>query len=118
MRRTSSNASSGSEKMTDANLEAAELEFLFSPEKGNVVFASAVDNWGFSLDTLCPRIAKQFGMNAKVLKKFMWGQYYYISKTKKIVKVAPRDDSMEMFVQYALAPLISEYRKIFSEDML
>ena len=44
--------------MTDADLEAAEEEYLYSPEKGNVAFASAIDNWGFTLDTLCPRIAK------------------------------------------------------------
>ena len=57
-RRLSSSHSSGSEKMTDAELEAAEQEYLFSPEKGNVAFCSAMDNWGFTLDTLCPRIAK------------------------------------------------------------
>jgi len=57
-------------------------------------------------------------MNARALKKFMWGKYYYISKTKKIVKVAPREDSNEMFVQYAMQPLVQEYRKIFSEDMM
>lgn len=67
-RRLSSNHSSGSEKMTDAELEAAEQEYLYSPEKGNVAFVSAVDNWGFTLDTLCPRIAKQFGMNPRALK--------------------------------------------------
>ena len=57
-RRLSSNNSSGSEKMTDAELEAAEQEYLFSPEKGNVAFVSALDNWGFTLDSLCPKIAK------------------------------------------------------------
>lgn len=97
-RRLSSNNSSGSEKMTDAELEAAEQEYLFSPEKGNVAFVSALDNWGFTLDSLCPKIAKQFGMNAKALKKFMWGKFYYIAAQKKIVKVAPRADSNEMFV--------------------
>ena len=100
--------------MTDAELEAAELEFLYSPEKGNVAFASALDNWAFTLDTLCPRIAKQFGMNAKALKNFMWGKYYYIANQKKIVKNPPRDDSNEMFVQFAMHPLVQEYRKVFT----
>ena len=59
--------------MTDEELERAEQEYLYSPEKGNVAFVSAMDNWGFTLDTVCPRIAKQFGMNPKALKKFMWG---------------------------------------------
>ena len=77
-----------------------------------------MDNWGFTLDTLCPRIAKQFGMNPKALKKFMWGKYYYKAAEKKIVTEAPRDDSCEMFVQYGMKPLVAEYRKIFTEDML
>jgi len=117
-RRLSSNNSSGSEKMTDEELEAAEKEFLYSPEKGNVVFVSALDNWGFTLDSICPKIAKTFGMNPNALKKFMWGKYYYISTEKKIVREPPRDDSDVMFVQYALKPLVAEYRKIFKEEMI
>lgn len=104
--------------MPDAELEAAEEEHLYSPEKGNVAFASAIDNWGFTLDSLCPRIAKQFGMNPKMLKKFMWGKYYFKAAEKKIVREPPRDDSCEMFVQFAMKPLINEYRKIFNEDMM
>jgi len=57
-------------------------------------------------------------MNPKVLKKFMWGKYYYKASEKKIVKEPPRDDSCEMFVQYAMKPLVAEYRKIFNEDMM
>lgn len=84
--------------MTDAELESAELEYLYSPEKGNVAFASSIDCWGFTIDTIVPRVAKQFGMNPKALKKFMWGKFYYKSAEKKIVKVPPRQDSCEMFV--------------------
>ena len=84
--------------MTDEELEKAEAEYFYSPEKGNVAFTSAVDNWGFTLDTICPRVAKQFGMNPKALKQFMWGKYFYKASEKKIVKEPPRDDSCEMFV--------------------
>jgi len=48
----------------------------------------------------------------------MWGKYYYISSQKKIVKTPPEDDSNEMFVQYAMQPLVQEYRKIFNEDLI
>ena len=57
-------------------------------------------------------------MNPKALQKFMWGKYYYIASQKKIVKNPPRDDSNEMFVQYAMMPLVTEYRKVFNEDMM
>ena len=108
-RRLSSNNSSGSDstaKMTDAELEKAEQEYLYSPEKGNVAFVSALDTWGFTIDMMSRRIGKQLGMNPKALNKFMWGQYYYVSKEKKIVKVPPREDSNEMFVQYCMQPLV------------
>ena len=45
-------------------------------------------------------------MNAKALKKFMWGRFYYKSAEKKIVKVPPREDSNEMFVQFAMQPVV------------
>ena len=103
----------------DADVEAAEEEFLYDPAKGNVAFISAVDNWGFTLNSLCPRIAKSLGgMNPKALQKFMWGKFYYKTTEKKIVKEPPRYDSCEMFVQYAMKPLFAEYRKIFTEEML
>jgi len=53
---------------------------MFSPDKGNVAFASAYDNWAFTLDSFAPKIAKTLGMNPNALKKFLWGQYYYNTK--------------------------------------
>lgn len=66
--------------MTQDEQERLEEEFFYSPEKGNVAFVSAVDNWAFTLDTFAPRICKQLGMGnkPKMLKKFLWGQFYYV----------------------------------------
>jgi hypothetical protein len=50
------------------------------------------------LESFAPRIAKTFGMNPNVLKKFLWGKFYYKSSEKKIVKVPPSSESKEMFV--------------------
>ena len=86
-----------------------------------MAFASAYDNWAFTLDTVVPRIAKQLGMgNTNKLKPFLWGKYYYVAKDKKIVKLPPTNKSLEMFSQYVMAPLIALYRKpeFFSQDML
>ena len=107
---------------TQDEREKAEEEFLYSPEKGNVAFTSAYDNWAFTLDSVVGRIAKQLGMdgNPAKLKQFLWGKYYYVVKDKKIVKNPPSNKSMEMFAQYVMAPLIAQYRKpeFFSENML
>ncbi len=83
---------------TTEDIEAKELEHFYSPEKGNVAFGSAYDNWAFTLESFAPRIAKTFGMNPNVLKKFLWGKFYYKSSEKKIVKVPPTSESKEMFV--------------------
>ena len=66
--------------MRDDLIEKAESDFMFSPDKGNVAFASAYDNWAFTLDSFAPKIAKTLGMNPNALKKFLWGQYYYNTK--------------------------------------
>jgi ribosome assembly protein 1 len=51
-----------------------------------VAFASAYDNWAFTLSSFAPKIAKQLGMNPNALKKFLWGKFYYKAAEKKIVK--------------------------------
>jgi outer membrane lipoprotein-sorting protein len=74
-------------------VEKAEKEIFFSPEKGNVVFASAIDNWSFSIRSFAQKIAKRFVMNPFALEKFLWGKFYFQTKEKKIVKVAPTPES-------------------------
>lgn len=66
------------EKMREEALEKAEQEIFFSPEKNNVLFASAIDNWAFSIRSFAPKIASRFGMNPFALEKFLWGKFYYI----------------------------------------
>jgi len=56
-------------------------------------------------------------MNPNVLKKFLWGKFYYKSVEKKIVKTPPTSESKEMFVQFVMAPLVAQYRKYFSEEI-
>ena len=106
------------QKMNETELLRREEQFLFSPEKGNVAFSSAYDNWGFTLDSFAPKIAKMFGMRPKALVQFLWGKYYFKTSEKKVVKKPPSDNSKEMFVQYVIEPLVKEYRKLFSEEML
>ena len=104
--------------MTDEEIEKAEEEYFYSPEKGNVAFTSALDNWGFTLDTFAPKIAQQLGgMRPRMLVKYLWGKFYYIVKDKKLTKVQPNPNAKPLFVKYVLEPLILEYRKIFTDDI-
>ena len=60
-----------------------------------MAFVSAMDNWAFTLDTFAPRICKQLGMGnkPKLLKKYLWGQYYYVQKEKKLLTKPPSQKS-------------------------
>jgi len=45
-------------------------------------------------------------MNPNILKKFLWGKFYYKASDKKIVKSPPNPDSQEMFVKFVMEPLV------------
>lgn len=77
-------------------LERQEEATFFSPERGNVAFSSAIDCWAFNLHNMAIRVGKKLGMNSKVLRRYLWGEFYFANK--KIVKKAPRNDSKELFV--------------------
>lgn len=60
---------------------AVELEEVwnFSPSKGNVIFASAFDTWGFSLTRFANLWAKKSGLNRNALQKYLWVSFYLFS---------------------------------------
>lgn len=90
----------------------------FSPEKGNVVFASATDGWAFRIQDFASIFAKKFGISERVLRKTLWGDYVLMAKTKKIVRKSRRakatDNRKVMFVQMVLTSLHSVYDSIMS----
>ena len=57
-------------------LEEKEKNFYFSPNKGNVIFTSATDNWAFTIDTFVDIFAKKYGTKKEVMQKVLWGDYY------------------------------------------
>jgi ribosome assembly protein 1 len=97
-------------------LEELENKVYFSPEKNNVLFASAVDNWCFDVMTFAKMIAEKLGCRAKAIQKYMWGDYYLDLKKKKIYKTPPSSKSKPIFVQYILESLWQVYDTIHSKD--
>lgn len=41
--------------------EADDSDLYFSPEQGNVVFASAIDGWGFTVHTFAKLFSEKLG---------------------------------------------------------
>ena len=56
------------------------LQRYFHPEKGNVIFASAKDKWGFRVHDFAAVYAKNFNMSYNVLVKTLWGDFYLNKK--------------------------------------
>ncbi|KAM3626069.1 uncharacterized protein V6R79_022109 [Siganus canaliculatus] len=94
--------SAGLEEADDSNL-------YFSPDQGNVVFASAIDGWGFSIQQFAHIYSQRMGIRAEVLLKTLWGDFYLNAKAKKIMKGAQAKGKKQLFVQLVLDNIWSLY---------
>lgn len=73
---------------SDAKAEFTERDdsdIYFDPSKNNVIFSSATDGWGFTVDTFAKVFEQKLGVDRKKLKKVLWGDYCLNPKTKKII---------------------------------
>ncbi|KAL8479138.1 hypothetical protein ACS0TY_026115 [Phlomoides rotata] len=91
----------------DDNYEFVEddEEDTFQPQKGNVVFASALDGWGFRICDFAEIYASKLGASAATLQRALWGPRYFIPKTKMIVGkkgINNAANAKPMFVQFIL----------------
>ena len=85
-------------------------EWTFSPEKGNVIFASALDCWGFGIARFANMWSKKLGLNKNILQKHMFEDFSFNPKTKKLVRCDPLDTSSQpMFATMVLEPLWQLY---------
>uniref|UniRef100_A0A3P9J9W7 Elongation factor-like 1 n=1 Tax=Oryzias latipes TaxID=8090 RepID=A0A3P9J9W7_ORYLA len=94
--------SAGLDQVDDSHL-------YFSPEQGNVVFASAVDGWGFRTQQFADLYSQKMGVRAAVLQKTLWGDFYLNAKAKRIMKGAQAKGKKPLFVQLVLDNIWSLY---------
>ncbi|PRP80862.1 Elongation factor Tu GTP binding domain containing protein [Planoprotostelium fungivorum] len=97
--------------------EREEEKVYFSPEKGNVVFASAFDGWAFRIDDFCELYAKKLGVKSSTLQKTLWGDYYFNPKTKKIHQKNTTGKLPPMFVAFALNNIWEVYNAANNQDI-
>nr|XP_043613747.1 elongation factor-like GTPase 1 [Erigeron canadensis] len=105
----------------DENQEFVEddEEDTFQPQKGNVLFACALDGWGFSICEFAEFYASKLGASSASLQKALWGPRYFIPKTKMIVGkkgLAAGSKARPMFVQFVLEPLWQVYEAVLATD--
>lgn len=89
--------------------------FEFLPEKGNVVFCSAVDGWAFNIPMFAQLFSVKLGVSESSLQRVLYGDYYYHSKDKK-VSTRPNKQNKVMFVQLILDNIWSIYDTINMND--
>lgn len=99
----------------DKYIEEKENEMYFSPDKGNVIFSSALDGWAFSLDIFADIWAPRLNISSKELIPKMWGSYYLNRRTKEFFDEPINDNSKPLFVELALDYIFKIY-KIVLED--
>ncbi|XP_041980466.1 elongation factor-like GTPase 1 [Aricia agestis] len=97
---------------TSALEDADDSNLYFSPEQGNVVFASAIDGWGFTIQTFAKLFSDKLGVKEELLRKVLWGDFYLNAKTKRFMKGAQEKAKKPLFVQVVFDNLWNIYETI------
>ncbi|XP_035706674.1 elongation factor-like GTPase 1 isoform X2 [Folsomia candida] len=87
-------------------------QLYFAPEHGNVVFACALDGWGFRISDFAKIFSKKLGFNETVLNATLWGNYYINTKLKRIMKGAQEKAKKPLFVQLVLENIWAMYEAV------
>ena len=96
--------------------EADDSDLYFSPDRGNVIFASAIDGWAFGLSDFAKLFSKKLGFNERILNKTLWGDYFINIKAKKIMKWAQLKGKKPLFVQMILENIWAVYECVAKKD--
>ena len=102
---------------TDGNdpyQERDDEDLYFAPEKGNVVFASAIDGWGFRIGKFAQLYANKLGIKEANFKRVLWGDFYLDTKTKRVInhKQLKGKNLKPLFVQFVLENIWAVYDAI------
>ncbi|KAG6845124.1 hypothetical protein H0H87_000551 [Tephrocybe sp. NHM501043] len=91
--------------------EKDDEDIYFAPERGNVIFASAIDGWGFRVGKFAQLYATKLGIKEANLRRVLWGDYFLDPKSKKIIsyKHLRGRPLKSLFVQFVLENIWAVY---------
>ncbi|KAF9816904.1 hypothetical protein IEO21_03778 [Rhodonia placenta] len=91
--------------------EKDDEDIYFAPERGNVVFASAVTGWGFRISKFAHLYAVKLGIKEAKLRTVLWGDFYLDPKTKRVISYKHlRGRALKpLFVQFVLDNIWAVY---------
>ena len=97
--------------------EKEDEDLYFAPERGNVLFASAIDGWAFRLGKFARLYADKLGVKEGNLRRALWGDWFLDPKTKRVVgrkKLAGRA-LKPLFVQFVLENIWRVYETLLGD---
>jgi ribosome assembly protein 1 len=91
--------------------EKEDKDIYFAPERGNVIFSSALDGWAFTIDGFAGMFERRLGVKRETLAKFLWGDYFLDPKTKRVLgtKHLKGQNLRPMFVEFVLNNIWAVY---------
>lgn len=91
--------------------EKDDEDIYFAPERGNVIFASALDGWGFRVGKFAQLYAAKLGIKEANLRRVLWGDFFLDPKTKKVISYKHlRGRALKpLFVQFVLDNIWAVY---------
>jgi len=113
----STSSSSLAEDLPEDFEDDDDNEDAFQPLKGNVVFACALDGWGFRPQQFANLYARKTRANPSAFLKGLWGPRYFDKKTGKVVgkKAIKSADPQPMFVEFVLSALWKMYELVLKD---
>jgi ribosome assembly protein 1 len=104
----------GSGDLTDRFEEKDDEDIYFAPDRGNVIFASAIDGWGFRVGKFAQLFATKLGIKESNLRQVLWGDFYLDPKTKRVIsyKHLRGRNLKPLFVQFVLENIWAVYDSI------
>ena len=85
----------------------------FCPTKGNVLFTSCFDGWGFTIDKFAKLYESK--LNVPNLASALWGENFFDPKTKSVVTVPRKEGQSPLAVQLIFEPLWQLYTTFLAE---
>lgn len=77
-------------------------KYYFMAEKDNVIFASSLDDWAFTIGTFTRVLSSKYKINSNALQKTLWGDFYVDIKQKRILKNAQAKAKKTLFTSMVL----------------
>ncbi|KDQ09890.1 hypothetical protein BOTBODRAFT_116551 [Botryobasidium botryosum FD-172 SS1] len=98
----------------DAFQDKDDEDIYFAPERGNIIFASAIDGWAFRVGKFAELYAAKLGIREANLRRVLWGDFYLDPKTKRVIshKHLKGRNLKPLFVQFVLENIWAVYENV------